>query len=443
MAPQIKIGIIAGRCDSDMMSAPGIDQKLRWKRPDKVHSDVAIWWFLKTHYPAVEAMLIEPDKDVEGFKAKLEANDINISLGWDAVSAHIDEFGSAAFGEECKVGKGYAEQMKEILRSPKSKCWPPASVQDLVNNKAYIEVAKEKGIPVPPTIRCEEGRSAEKLLPAVQEKGWKNLIVKPVPSSWSAGLEVFDPVDKLYKNPKPLVEYFKKQETAKVILAQECLEGMETYPEVRCYWFGDEYMYTVGNIKNGKITDSPEAYRYEDGSGTLDSKWADPARALATMVKQRVLPELRGFQGQKLSCSYPWLMRIDVGMHDEGLTDKEMKADWEGKTVHFLNEVESAPTLYLDDRFGHPKNWIEFYTRKIVETAYEVTGIQAGLKLEVKPCPISVPAKKAVTKKSPKTSAKVTKKTTAKVTAKATAKVTAKSAKTTAKTTVKKISKKG
>jgi hypothetical protein len=272
----------------------------------------------------------------------------------------------------------------------------------------------------------------------VKEKEWKNLIVKPVPSSWSAGLQVFDPVSKLYKNPKPLAEYFKKQETAKVILAQECLEGMETYPEVRCYWFGDEYMYTVANIKNGKITDSPESYRYDDGSGTLDAKFADPARALAQTVKDRVLPTLLGFHGQKLSCSYPWLMRIDVGMHDEGLTDKEMTGAWEGKTVHFLNEVESAPTLYLDDRFGHPKNWIEFYTRKIVETAYEVTGIQPGLKLEAKPCPLSTPVRK-VTKKAPKkTSEKTSKKTTTKTTAKVT---TAKGAKTTAKTTAKKISK--
>ena len=36
--------------------------------------------------------------------------------------------------------------------------------------------------------------------------------------------------------------------------------------------FGDELMYIVANIKNGKITDSPESYAYADGSGTLDEK---------------------------------------------------------------------------------------------------------------------------------------------------------------------------
>jgi hypothetical protein len=88
------------------------------------------------------------------------------------------------------------------------------------------------------------------------------------------------------------------------------------------------------------------------------------------------LPELRGFNGQKLSCSYPWLMRIDIGMHDGGLTDKAISAKWEkGKTVRFLNEVESGPTMYLDARFKHPVDWISFYAQKCVETAYEVTGM--------------------------------------------------------------------
>merc|ERR1712070_941280 len=69
-------------------------------------------------------------------------------------------------------------------------------------------------------------------------------------------------------------------------------------------------------------------------------------------------------------------MRIDIGMHDKGLTDKEMSDKWaKGKIVRFLNEVESGPTLYLDARFKHPVNWISFYAQKCVETAYEVTGI--------------------------------------------------------------------
>jgi hypothetical protein len=294
------------------------------------------------------------------------------------VSAHIDEFACKQFDEECQVDPGFAEKMKDLLKAPSSKCWPPAEVQDLINMKAYIKVAEEKGILVPPTIVCQDEkiRSAEALVPIVQARGWKALITKPVPSSWSAGLECFDSMKEVVEDPSELQQYFDQQKDAKVILAQECISGMEKYPETRVYWFGDEFMYSVANIKNGKITDSPESYAYADGSGTLDAKYWKPAKELGEIVKKEVLPELRGFQGQKLSCQYPWLMRIDIGMHDGGLTDNVMSDKWpKGTTVRFLNEVESGPTMYLDARFKHPIDWISFYTQKCVETAYEVTGI--------------------------------------------------------------------
>jgi hypothetical protein len=377
----IKIGIMGGRCDCDLLHAPGIPED-EWvrdgagkKRDEMVHSDVAIWWYLKNHYKNVEPVLIVPPNVT---KEILEANDINFLLGWDAVSAHIDEFAGDQFEDDSTYEPGFAEKMKDLLRAPSSKCWPPAPAQDLINMKAYIQVAEEKGILVPPTIVCEkqEMRSAEALLPMVQERGWKALITKPVPSSWSAGLECYDSVKALAKDSTDLQEYFNQQKDAKVILAQECISGMEKYPETRVYWFGDEFMYSVANIKNGKITDSPESYAYADGSGTLDEKYWKPAKELGEIVKKEVLPELRGFNGQKLSCSYPWLMRIDIGMHDGGLTDKAISAKWEkGKTVRFLNEVESGPTMYLDARFKHPVDWISFYAQKCVETAYEVTGI--------------------------------------------------------------------
>jgi hypothetical protein len=372
---------MGGRCDCDLLHAPGIPEE-QWvkdgagkKKDEMVHSDVAIWWYLKQNYKNVEPVLIEPPNVT---KEILEANDINFLLGWDAVSAHIDEFAGAQFDDDTVCEPGFAEKMKELLRAPSSKCWPPAPAQDLINMKAYIKVAEEKGILVPPTIVCEkpEMRSAEALIPMIQERGWKALITKPVPSSWSAGLECYDSVKDLAKDPTDLTQYFDQQKDAKVILAQECISGMEKYPETRVYWFGDEFMYSVANIKNGQITDSPESFAYADGSGTLDEKYWKPAKELGELVKKEVLPELRGFNGQKLSCSYPWLMRIDIGMHDKGLTDKVISEKWEkGKIVRFLNEVESGPTMYLDARFKHPVDWISFYAQKCVETAYEVTGM--------------------------------------------------------------------
>merc|ERR1719231_288219 len=185
------------------------------------------------------------------------------------------------------------------------------------------------------------------------------------------------------KDPTDLQQYFEQQKDAKVILAQECISGMEKYPETRVYWFGDEFMYSVANIKNGKITDSPESYAYADGSGTLDEKYWKPAVEFSKIVREKVLPELKGFNGQKLSCTYPWVMRIDIGMHDGGLTDTAFAPKWpKGEMIRFLNEVESGPTLYLDARFKHPVQWISFYAQKCVETAYEVTGMTAPATIE-------------------------------------------------------------
>jgi hypothetical protein len=461
----IKIGIMGGRCDCDLIHAPGIaeDQWVRdgagKKKDEMVHSDVAIWWYLKQHYPNVEATLIEPPNVT---KEILEANDINFLLGWDAVSAHIDEFAGDQFGEEePSVDPGFAERIKDLLKAPSSKCWPPPEVQDLINMKAYIQVAENAGILVPPTIVCQDEkiRTAEALVPMVQERGWKALITKPVPSSWSAGLETFDPMSDVVKDPSDLQQYFDTQKTAKVILAQECIHGMEKYPETRVYWFGDEFMYSVANIKDGKdgaikITDSPESYAYADGSGTLAAKYWKPAKELGEIVRDKVLPELRGFNGQKLSCKYPWLMRIDIGMHDGGVTDKVMAGKWQkGKMTRFLNEVESGPTLYLDARFKHPVNWISFYAQKCVETAYEVTGIPKpelveemkrkvtdGLKdghskAKAKTDKKFAAAKKTTMKKAAATQTKTTKKAATK---KAATKKIAKGAKTTKTTTTKK-----
>merc|ERR1712139_115157 len=167
--------------------------------------------------------------------------------------------------------------------------------------------------------------------------------------------------------------------------------------------------YSVANIKNGKIMDSPESYAYSDGSGTLDEKYWKPAKELGEAVREKVLPELRGFNGQKLSCKYPWLMRIDIGMHDGGVTDKVMSEKWKkGEMTRILNEVESGPTLYLDARFKHPINWISFMAQKCVETAYEVTAITAPASLaEMKQKVADVmtkgaaKAKRVVSKKAP------------------------------------------
>ena len=57
---------------------------------------------------------------------------------------------------------------------------------------------------------------------------------------------------------------------------------------------------------------------------------------------------------RKLSKPFPWLTRIDVGMHTGGLNDAERSADWpKGKPKFFLNEIEIVPTYYIAKQFRH------------------------------------------------------------------------------------------
>ena len=57
---------------------------------------------------------------------------------------------------------------------------------------------------------------------------------------------------------------------------------------------------------------------------------------------------------RKLSKPFPWLTRIDVGMHTGGLNDAERSADWpKGKPKFFLNEIEMVPTYYIAKQFRH------------------------------------------------------------------------------------------
>jgi len=391
----LRIGLIAGKVDGDCAVAPGIPES-HWvskaaSRREEVHSDVAIWWYVTQHFPEVQADLIDPR---EVCAERLQSNDINLLLGWDAVSAHMEEFGA----ESASFEPGHAERTAELLRAKSSKVWPPGIVQDLVNLKSnYHKRAAECGIPLAPTIYHTVAtagtpqETAGAILERVKELGWKKVVAKPVPSSWCRGVESFT-AGALHQRPQRFENYFVTEASATEILVQESISGLASFPETRCFFYGGEFLYAVANSKHqrgGKkveITDCPES---GDGGGqssgerTLPSKYWLPAKAIGERVQKELLPELRGFQGQKLSSPFPWLTRVDVGVHTGGLHDAEQGAEWpKGKPKHFLNEIEIVPTYYIANKFGHSRDFIAVYAAKMVQTAAEVTGIKIKQSLE-------------------------------------------------------------
>ena len=108
---------------------------------------MALWWWARTHYAqSLECDLIEGPGEVT--RERLVKNDVNLLLGWDAVSAHLEEFdGSGGFEA------GHGDRMAALLRDPRCKVIPPAAQQDLCNAKGnYVKACASQNAPTAPTV---------------------------------------------------------------------------------------------------------------------------------------------------------------------------------------------------------------------------------------------------------------------------------------------------
>ena len=252
---KLRIGFVVGKEDGDLVRAPGLPtQHHRAPEENEVlpkgggplcHSDVALWWWARTHYDqSVECDLIEGPGEVT--HERLVKNDVNLLLGWDAVSAHLEEFdGSGGFEA------GHGDRMAALLRDPRCKVFPPAALQDLCNAKGnYVKACASQNVPTAPTVvydcaSVEDG--AQFAIDAAAKQGWKKFVVKPSPSSWSRGVEAFL-TKSAQVNPQRVEKYFRENEpSAKSILVQRHLGGLARLPETRCFFFGGEFLYAVAN----------------------------------------------------------------------------------------------------------------------------------------------------------------------------------------------------
>lgn len=109
----------------------------------------------------------------------------------------------------------------------------------------------------------------------------------------------------------------------------------------------------------------------------MPKKYWQPAKAIGEDVMKKVLPKLKTFGGTELK-TWPWFLRVDVGRHKAGLHDHELKEQWKGKTMQFLNEVEIAPTLYAHARLKHATPLVPLYGPKLVHIAAMVCDREAN-----------------------------------------------------------------
>ena len=97
---------------------------------------------------------------------------------------------------------------------------------------------------------ADAASTAAAVLAKAEQRGWKQIIAKPVPSSWCLQVEKFG-VNNLQKNLLPLQNYFDGSlvRNAQEVLVQEFVPGLRNHPETRAFFFGGEFLYAVSNSK--------------------------------------------------------------------------------------------------------------------------------------------------------------------------------------------------
>lgn len=287
-----------------------------------VPGDVSIGMYILDNWNNVEVDFITPE---EIDPKRLRDNHINFMIIYDLLeSFHVDD-------------KHIYENFVKTLAHADN-IYPPYNYQKFINNKcSYIKhLSKINQDLVIPTHcitmtnwkRIGTKNCREFIKKIVKERNWGKFIAKPVFGQESIDFKNFGSIDKSninYQIDKYINKCFKDKKYPGIIF-QKYIEGFDqTKPEIRMYYIGNDYKYSV--ITNDETVKIPED---EKGTANVPTK-----TALKRFTKKVVneLPEIQ-IQGVKLP---RLLTRIDVAC------EHKFKKPW------IVNEVEFVPSLYIED----------------------------------------------------------------------------------------------
>jgi len=304
----------------------------------------------------VEVDFITP-KEIS--KERLKANDLNFLLIYDILEAfHTDK----------SVDRTTYNTLKTCLLGAKN-VYPPRKYQEFVYSKInYYNYLKENKVNVLPTftMTTEEYNklghdvAMERVLEFWNQEGIRSVIAKPVYGQEGKDVEFFAPTD---KGPTgALSAYFRKcMKKYPGLVVQKMVQGFgntAASPELRMYYLGNKYRYSVCATRNSITHPKAEG-------GSLDA----PLRKLKDVTKKilKKLPPMVMPNGARL----PRLItRLDMGYRVDG------------KYQPFVNEVEFVPSLYaeykpvkgeIDAYIGHCAKQMVHITRKYVKSQ-QVSG---------------------------------------------------------------------
>eukprot|EP00929_Paragymnodinium_shiwhaense_P103251 TRINITY_DN665_c0_g1_i3.p1 TRINITY_DN665_c0_g1~~TRINITY_DN665_c0_g1_i3.p1 ORF type:complete len:450 (-),score=129.00 TRINITY_DN665_c0_g1_i3:540-1889(-) len=364
----IKIGFICGK-DTDVVEDPkftaiGGDTSFLADLPDAwrvdpeskeylkdcepgtkgfAHCDVAIAWWVHKHCPDIQVEILGPE---DLTLARLRANDINFSMGFNAVNLLVAP----------------NDQTPKTMRALKTcgNIMPSWQVEDFILQKSnYMKACIKSGVPMAPTIFSLKGkRSPEGLLKQIKSRGWKTFVMKQSESGFSLGFLKLK-VEACEADPSILKNYFKEYKHCPEFIVQESIEGFTRNWETRCFWYNGEFLYAIANMAAVSTEDGAE--RIVTGDDIPEEFLENAKKIGAEAIK--CLPKLKCPGGGEVPMI---LVRTDIGCSDSQIHDKDYNWDPNGKTF-FLNEIEPSSTTYF---VRHLKfDCIPMYGKLYAETA--------------------------------------------------------------------------
>lgn len=351
----MKVGFITGR-DDEVYD----DEYLLSMTPKKylvqgnyekplLHTDVAIAMTVKDSYPDVSVDIIQP-KDITN--QRLRKNDVNFILGYDCINQLIQEPYVRKFSGE----KGY-KLLHSIYSQPQNKVFPPMNFLEFIWAKdKYMKTFQRKQIPVSDTLFVSKP-STPKLLRDIQQKQWKEFIIKPVGGTVAIGVGRFKTKECL-QNPRIITEYFDEYSpTYSKFLVQELIRGFKTYGEIKMFWINEEYSYAVNTIDKGGGDQDQYSVSQMKQSPTLEACQKIGKQALQALPKIKV-------KGKHVK---PVLVRTDF------TCCKENKS--KSPSNYFLNEVEHQDAGSYANYYEVKYPYVQIMADAFVKKAQELISL--------------------------------------------------------------------
>lgn len=244
------------------------------------------------------------------------------------------------------------EKLRLIYENHKDKIYPPVQYANLIYDKcSYYTYLEKIGMPVAPTLCISRDEyisdkygSAKLVTKLARKQRWKKIFAKPVHGTDSGNIKLIGADISLTKKTEKeiteqVVEYmdntFRNLRYPSIVFQKFFKDFEKTVPQIRMYYIGDEYQYSILNYSDGS-TERPKQ----------DSKYGVQFRQLDHLKKacDKIIKSYdKFFKGAPVLIS-----RIDFGCCLSSTGKKANK--------FFVNEIEFNPGLYLhmdgDNKFN-------------------------------------------------------------------------------------------